>query len=157
MYGKFVYAIIGPIDVGIAWWVLGRLPIKRWVRLVSTLFLAFGTVLWYAAQLGTTWFQAHVLAVGLALLAIGLVIGADPDAIIDEDDLPEDVASPASGPPEARRAPRQADGAVRLVRGISGRQFLAGFLFGLACAARLTMIFAVPFFVLVGGGGAWVR
>jgi hypothetical protein len=141
--GQMVFAIIGAIDVGIAWWVLGRLPIRRSVRLATTIFFGFGTVLWYAAQIGTTWYEAHVVAVGLALLAVGIAIGADPDAARDEDDVPD----PSSG----ARPP------TGLGRAISGRQFLAGFLFGLACAARLTMIFAAPFFILVGGGGTWLR
>jgi len=141
--GQMIFAILGAIDVGIAWWVLGRLPIRRSVRIATTIFFGFGTVFWYAAQIGTTWYQAHVVAVGLALLAVGLAIGADPDAAVDEDDLPD-------RPSDAR----QPTGLSRL---ISGRQFLAGFLFGLACAARLTMIFAAPFFILVGGGGWWLR
>jgi hypothetical protein len=40
---------------------------------------------------------------------------------------------------------------------IDGRQFLAGLLFGLACTARLTVVFGAPFFVLVGSGGSWLR
>ena len=46
--GQLVFAILGAIDVGLAWWVLGRLPIRTWVRFAATLFLGFGTVLWYA-------------------------------------------------------------------------------------------------------------
>ena len=56
--GQAIFAIIGAIDVGIAWWVLGRLPVRRWVRLIGTVFFGFGTVLWYAAQIGTTWYPA---------------------------------------------------------------------------------------------------
>ncbi|HTG41088.1 MAG TPA: hypothetical protein VK697_05675 [Methylomirabilota bacterium] len=149
--GQAIFAIIGAIDVGIAWWVLGRLPIRRWARLSATIFFGFGTVLWYAAQIGTTWYQAHVLAVGLALLAVGLAIGADPDAAMDEDDLPDD------GPEPSRAHASSLSRVIELIRGVDGRQFLAGFLFGLACTARLTMIFAAPFFVLVGGGGTWLR
>ncbi len=37
------------------------------------------------------------------------------------------------------------------------RQFVAGLLFGLACTARLTVVFGAPFFVLVGSGGDWRR
>jgi hypothetical protein len=37
------------------------------------------------------------------------------------------------------------------------RQFMAGLLFGLACTARLTVVFAAPFFALVGSGGGWRR
>ena len=76
--GQQIFAILGALDVGLAWWVLGRLPVRTWVRVASTIFFAFGTVFWYAAQIGTTWYQAHVLAVGLALAAIGVAIGHDP-------------------------------------------------------------------------------
>ena len=153
--GQLIYAIIGAIDVGIAWWLLGRLPIRQSARLGATIFFGFGTVLWYAAQIGTTWYQAHVIAVGLALLAVGLAVGADPDAAIDEDDLPDDTG------PEPGVGARSRAGMLAAARGFAGgispRQFAAGFLFGLACTARLTMIFAAPFFVLVGGGGTWLR
>ena len=146
--GRQIFAIVGAIDVGIAWWMLGRLPIRRWVRVAATVFLAFGTVFWYAAQLGTPWYQAHVLAVGLALMSVGIAVGADRDAAIDEDDLPE----PEDG------APQHAEGwRATFMAGLDRRQFLAGFLFGLACTARLTVIFGAPFFVLVGGGGTWFR
>jgi hypothetical protein len=164
--GQLIFAIIGAIDVGIAWWVLGRLPIRRWVRLSATIFFGFGTVLWYAAQIGTTWYQAHVVAVGLALLAVGLAIGADPEAAtdefaeIDEDDLPEGQAGTdldLGSSPRLASDPGRLARTLGLVGGISGRQFVAGFLFGLACTARLTMIFAAPFFLFVGGGGSWLR
>jgi len=36
-------------------------------------------------------------------------------------------------------------------------QFLAGLMFGLACTARLTVVFGAPFLMLVGGGGSWLR
>ncbi len=147
--GQLVFAIVGGLDVGIAWWMLGRLPIRTWVRVAATVFLGFGTVFWYAAQIGTTWYQAHVLAVGLALAAIAVSIGADPDAAQSEDDLP-DLAVVV--------------GAGRSGRGVHSRemlpdrrQFIAGLLFGLACTSRLTILFAAPFFLLVGGGGSWRR
>ena len=41
------------------------------VRLATTVFFAFGTVFWYTAQIATTWYQAHIVAVGLTFLAIG--------------------------------------------------------------------------------------
>jgi hypothetical protein len=156
--GQFIFAIVGAIDVGIAWWVLGLLPIRRWVRVATTVFFAFGTVLWYSAQLGTTWYQAHVLAVGLALLSIGVALRADRNAAIDVDDEPDaDVGPAQSGGAPATRARRR----LRIPRltnlGIDRRQFLAGVLFGLACTSRLTILFAAPFFLLVGGGGTWLR
>ena len=159
--GQFIFAVVGAIDVGIAWWALGGLPIRRWVRLAATLFFAFGTVLWYSAQIGTTWYQAHVLAVGLALLAVGVALRADPQSAADEDDLPEPEPEPEPAAP-AEPAPPPGLGRVAsafrdLRSGIDGRQFLAGLLFGLACTARLTVLFAAPFFLLVGGGGTWLR
>ena len=58
--------------------MLGRLRVRPPVRLATTVFFAFGTVFWYAAQLATTWYQAHIVAVGLTLLAVGVALGADP-------------------------------------------------------------------------------
>jgi hypothetical protein len=138
---------LGALNVGLAWWALGRLAVSRRIRLATTVFFGFGTVAWYAAQLGTTWFFAHVCALTFALLAVGVALGADPAADAEVDDAPE----PA-----------------RLLRGglaalaqplalIDRRQFLAGLLFGIACTARLTVVFGAPFFMLVGGGGTWIR
>jgi hypothetical protein len=107
----------------------------------------FGTVAWYAAQLGTTWFFAHVCALTFALLALGVALGADPAADSEVDD-----------PPEPARLLR--DGLTALGRPLAlvdRRQFLAGLLFGIACTARLTVVFGAPFFMLVGGGGTWIR
>jgi hypothetical protein len=140
--GQLIFAIVGAIDVGLAWWVLGRLPVGTWVRIAAVIFFAFGTVFWYAAQIGTTWYQAHVLAVGLALAAIGVALGHDRDAARDEDDL------------EPPRPPSAGTGRWFVP---DRRQFLAGLLFGLACTSRLTMVFAAPFFVLAGSGGSWQR
>jgi hypothetical protein len=149
--GQLIFAILGALDVGIAWWMLGRLPIRTWVRVTATVFLGFGTVFWYAAQIGTTWYQAHVLAVGLALAAIGVAVGVDRDAAQREDDLDEldedpDSAGAVGGRPFDLRALLP-----------DRRQFIAGLLFGLASATRLTIVFAAPFFLLVGGGASWRR
>ncbi len=169
--GQLVFAILGALDVGIAWWMLGKLPIRTWVRIATTVFLGFGTVFWYAAQIGTTWYQAHVLAVGLALAAIGVALGGDRDAARSEDDLddaldgPDELRDPPAG--LAAATPPGAVGGVaiptpwpriRLAALVPDRrQFVAGFLFGLACTSRLTVAFAAPFFVLVGSGGSWQR
>ena len=138
---------LGAIDVGIAWWALGRLAVSRRIRLATTVFFAFGTVFWYAAQLGTTWFFAHVVAVTFALLAIGLALGGDRavDADVVRLPRPGDLVASATA---ALRDPG---------RLIDRRQLAAGLLFGLACTARLTVVFGAPFFLLVGGGGSWLR
>jgi len=136
---QLIAAILGALVVGIAFWVLGRLPIAPRVRIASTLFLGLGTVFWYTSELGTTWYLAHVVAVGCTLLAIGVALRGDPLAAAGEPD-PETTTG------SARR---------RLV--LDPGQVLAGFLFGLACTARLTVVFGLPFFVFVGGGGDRLR
>jgi hypothetical protein len=144
---RAVSVLVGALDVGLAWWALGRLPVSRRIRLATTIFFGFGTVIWYAAQLGTTWFFAHVVAVAFILLAVGLALEADPGS----DDEPEDLPS-AGGLVSAVVAQIR-----RPLSLIDRRQLLVGLLFGLACTARLPVVFAAPFFILVGGGGTWVR
>ena len=139
--GQLIATFLGAMDVALAFWVLGRLNLDRPVRLASTIFLGLGTVMWYAAELGSTWFLAHVVAVGLTLAAIGLVLEADPRAALGDEDAPlPETTAPG-----------------RWFRALDRRQLLAGFLFGLACTARLTVVFGAPFFILVGGGGSWRR
>ncbi|MEJ7747791.1 MAG: hypothetical protein WKF56_00715, partial [Candidatus Limnocylindrales bacterium] len=73
-----IFTVLAAVDVAICWWMLGRLPLRLRVRLTTTIFFAFGTVFWYTAQLATTWYQAHIVAIGLTMLAIGLSVGNDP-------------------------------------------------------------------------------
>ena len=141
--GQVVFVGLAAIDVGICWWMLGRLPIRFAVRIAATAFFAFGTVFWYTAQLNTTWYQAHVVAIGLAMLAVGFALGVDRESA--------EVAAPSASPRELLAVAGR-DGLE-----VDGRQFLIGLLFGLACTARLPVLFAAPFFVLVGSGGSWWR
>ena len=121
--------VIGALDVAVAFWLLGRLAVRAAVRNLLTVFVGAGTALWYAASLGSTWFFAHVVAVGLTLAAVGLALdGEEREA--------------ARGP-----APRSL---------LDGRQLAAGFLLGLAATSRLTVAFGFPFLLLVGAGG-WRR
>ena len=152
-----MFGILAAVDVGLCWWMLGKLPIRRVVRAAATAFFAFGTVFWYSAQLATTWYQAHILAVALLLLSVGVALGADRDAAIDEDDLPhpDDADVVAVGAGGAAGVLGRAGGLARI--GLDRRQVLAGLLFGLACTSRLTIVFGAPFFLLVGGGGSWRR
>jgi hypothetical protein len=149
---QLLATILGALDVGIAFWVLGRLSLRPRVRIASTLFLGLGTVLWYAAELGTTWYLAHVVAVGFTFLAIGVALNADPRAVAGDD--PSEPGVPVEG-----RVGQVGRGAIAAIRRVplDGRQVLAGFLFGLACTARLTVVFGAPFFVFVGGGGSALR
>jgi hypothetical protein len=141
-----IFTILAAVDVAICWWTLGQLAVRPAIRAIATVFLAFGTVFWYTAQVTTTWYQAHIVAVGLALLAVGIAVGADRAA---SDEAGEDAVRLRAVPP-----PR--DGLWALLW-VDRRQFVAGLLFGLACTARLSVVFGAPFFALVGSGGDWRR
>jgi hypothetical protein len=145
-----IFTFLAAIDVAVCWWLLGRLRIQPVARLATLIFFAFGTVFWYTAQLATTWYQAHIVAVGLAMLAVGLALGADPTAQDDEPGA-EGELGPDDDPARTLAAP-----AGHLLA-IDRRQFVIGLLFGLAATARLTILLAAPFFVLVGSGGSWWR
>jgi hypothetical protein len=141
-----IAGLFGAIDVALAWWVLGRLPVGTVTRAATTLFFGFGTVFFYAAELGTTWFLAHVVAIGFLLVALGIALGIDPRAADAEEQRPADERATGPGP-LARFGP---------LGHLDGRQFVAGILFGIACTARLPIAFGGIFFVLVGGGGGWL-
>ena len=79
----FLAVVLGALDVGLAFWLLGRLPVRPGLRAGLTVFVGAGTVLWYASSLGTTWFLAHVVAVGLTLAAVGVALDADEQARLD--------------------------------------------------------------------------
>ena len=131
---------------------------------------------WYAAGLGTTWFLAHVVALMPAFLAIGVALGGDRsfDAdTLDRDGTPEGRARGEAGrdldhdgqPPLVAAIGRELRSALGELRDgltnplwlVDRRQVLAGFLFGLACTARLTIVFGAPFFMFVGSGGSLAR
>jgi len=168
---RAVSVVLGAIDVGLCWWALGRLPVSRPVRLAVTIFFGFGTVFWYAAGLGTTWFLAHVVALAPLLVAVGLALGgdrafaADAEPGADADPGPEPGAADALAPPlratiaqALREAVAEVTTGLRAPLGlIDPRQFTVGLLFGLACTARLTIVFGAPFFMLVGSGGSLAR
>jgi hypothetical protein len=136
-----VGAFLSAIDVGLAWWMLGYLPVRLRSRVLATLFFAFGTVFWYAAQLGTTWYFAHIVAVGLTFLAVGVALQADPGGGTHGSEQPGKTLVTRPGATFT----------------IDRRQFLAGIALGLAATARLSMIFGAPFLFAVGGGGTWLR
>ncbi len=127
--GAAVAAVLGAINVVLCWTMLLHVTPRRSAALLATLFYAFGSVAWYAAMLGTTWFLAHVLASTFLFIAITLAVRADTAAV-------------------RIKAARHS----RTVR----RQFAAGLAFGLAVTTRLTTVMAAPFFVFVGGGRGWL-
>jgi hypothetical protein len=127
----FLSVLLGAVDVGLAYWLLGRLPVRAGLRAALTVFLGAGTALWYASSLGTTWYLAHVVAVAFALGAVAVALDADNrTAALD---------------PGARRP------------WLDWRQVAAGLLLGLAVTSRLTVVLGAVFFLFVGGGGSWKR
>ncbi len=72
-----VAAALGALNVALCWWVLLAVAPRRDAALLGALFYGFGTVAWYAAMLGTTWFLAHVVASTFLFVAIGLALRAD--------------------------------------------------------------------------------
>ena len=136
--------------VGAAWWMLGGLRLGRSVRLATTAIFAFGTAWWWAAAVGSTWYFAHLVAVDLALIAVGITLRHDPIAAgetpIEEDRRDVDRLD-AAGIAESLRARIRA-----IVWPLNRSQVLAGLFLGLAATARLPLVFAAPWFMLVGGG-----
>jgi hypothetical protein len=132
--GAMVAAGLGALNVGLCWAALLRVTRRRTVAALATVFYAFGTVAWYAAMLGTTWFLAHVVASAFLFLAIRAALGRranQPRLAAAEGEPP--------GPPGPHR---------RLhLRGVA-----AGILLGVAGTARLPVVLGAPFFFLVGRG-----
>ena len=83
-----VSKVVGAVNVGLMWLVLGKLKVDKKLRWLLTIFFGFGTGHWYAAVWGTTWWFAHVVGVMFLLVAlllffsnksplfIGLAVGA---------------------------------------------------------------------------------
>ncbi|MFI5261882.1 MAG: hypothetical protein ACHQZR_04950, partial [Candidatus Limnocylindrales bacterium] len=65
-------ACLGAINVALAWRLTSHVTADRLAALVATAFYGFGTVAWYAAMLGSTWFAAHVVASFFLFLGITL-------------------------------------------------------------------------------------
>ena len=135
---QLIFTVLAAVDVALCWWMIGRLGVSTVVRAGTTILFAFGTVFWYTAQNTTTWYQAHIVAVGLTMVAVGMALGADDDA---DERIDRANASNTSAMP---RRP-----------GLSS--FLSGLFIGLASTARLTVILATPFFLIVGPRIDWRR
>lgn len=145
---------LAAVGVGLAYWMLGRLPVRLSIRVMTTLVFAAGTAWWWAASVGSTWYLAHLVATDVALVAVGVALGADPRAVSEDTwDEADRVAEEAAA--EGRRVP---DGRRGRLLGelwpLDRSHILAGFLLGLAATARLPMVLAAPWFVFVGGGGS---
>jgi hypothetical protein len=136
--GAAVAAVLGALNVALCWTMLSSVSARRDAAFLGTLFYGFGTVAWYAAMLGSTWFLAHVVASTFLFLAITAAVRSDAGVGVRG---------------RAALAGASLGQAGRRLRG----QVLAGLLFGTAALARLTTVFGAPFFVFVGGGGSFLR
>ncbi len=133
---------LGALGIGLAWWMLGGLRSRMTVRALTTVVFATGTVWWWATAVGSTWYLAHLVAADIALVAVGVALRHDPEAATQR---PRDERPDTSG------------GILAAAWPLDRSQILVGFLLGLAVTARLPLIFAAPFFILVGGGGSPLR
>ncbi len=125
---QLITAVGAALVAGFGFRMLGELDIRRSTRLLTTIFFGLGTVLWYAAAVGSTWWTAHVVALPLVIAAVAIGIHREraPDA-----------------EPEGR-VRRLVDPAI----------VVAGLLIGIAAAARMPVILGLAYFVFVGGGTA---
>jgi hypothetical protein len=128
--------VLGALNVGLAWRMTTRLTESRTVALLATVFFGFGTVHWYAAMLGSTWFLAHVAATTFLLLAITMALDGERHE-------------------RARAVLERLGGSVSPRGWFQPLQFMAGFVFGLAALARLPVLLGAPFLVFVGAGGSY--
>jgi len=146
---------LAALGVALAWWMLGGLRLRPSVRATTTVIFATGTVWWWAAAVGSTWYLAHLVAVDLAFVAVGIALRNDATAAI-EDPWQEDDREV-----ERLEAEGRAGTLAGRIRGsawpLDRSQVLAGFVLGLAVTARLPVIFAAPFFIFTGGGGSRFR
>jgi hypothetical protein len=146
---------LGGLGVLLSWWMLGGIRLRTSVRALTTILFGTGTVWWWAAAVGSTWYLAHLVAVVVALVAVGIALRHDPRAP-DESPMDEDrreldlLEAAAPGHPGWRW---WLDQAWPLDRS----QVLAGFLLGVAVTARLPLVFAAPWLIFVGGGGSRLR
>lgn len=155
-------AVLGAINVGLAWRLTTRLTESRSAAFLATLFFAFGTVHWYAAIISTTWFLAHVVAVTFLMLGVTLALDAERREQLRRvvRIRAADASASAARNPIAETFEQKSLFVAwgrRLFGQIDGMQFMAGFVFGLAALSRLTIIFGAPFFLFVGGGGSYFR
>jgi hypothetical protein len=149
---------IAAVGVFAAWWMLGGLRVTLGVRALTTLVFATGTVWWWAAAVGSTWYLAHQVAVVFALLAVGVALRGDRRA--GDETLREEMDrtdAEAAGAAEARASHGQASGLLGAIWPLDRSQVLAGLLLGIAATARLPLVFAAPFLMLTGGGGSVAR
>ena len=130
--------LVGASTSDSAWWMLGRLGgLASWSSLATTILFAFGTVLLVQRPAGTTWYFAHIVAVGLLMLAVGAgAAGRSARRRDDEEPEVDDAADAVIGAGRSRRQPRAAARAID--RAPARRRASSS---GWRATARLTVVF----------------
>jgi hypothetical protein len=62
--------LLGATNVALISIAIGNLGVSRRMRVVMSLVFAFGTIVWFSAQVGTAWHLGHVVGMFFMLLAI---------------------------------------------------------------------------------------
>lgn len=148
---------LGAAGVAATWWMLGGLRISLATRVLVTILFATGTVWWWAATVGSTWYLAHLVAVLPAMLAVGVALRHDRAAVPDDEEPSHDDAASADGGAYAGDRPGSGRHRWPAILPLDRSQVLAGLLLGIAATARLPVVFAAPFLMFVGGGGTVLR
>ncbi len=73
---------LAAVNVALVALVLHRVGVRRPVRILLTLVYAFGTIVWYSAEIGSSWHFAHVVATLFLLLAIAGCLWDAPAPLI---------------------------------------------------------------------------
>jgi hypothetical protein len=157
---------LAAVGVGLAWWALGGLHLRTTVRAIATVIFATGTAWWWAAAVGSTWYLAHLVAVDAALIAVGIALRHDRGSFArggpdEEDERGEAADAHGVGVEGDEAEDDEPEGRVARLWAstwpLDRSQVLAGLLLGIAVTARLPLVLAAPWFVLVGGGETRLR
>jgi hypothetical protein len=71
-----INASLAAIDIGLAWWVAGRIGVDRLRdRFALVLLLGFSTPIWWVTTRGGVWHTGHLVATMLLLLLLAEVFG----------------------------------------------------------------------------------
>jgi hypothetical protein len=67
--------LLGAVNITLVWVLLSKLNFKTNIKLFLTILFGFGTVHWFATEIGTAWYLAHLTAVFFLLLSLLVFFG----------------------------------------------------------------------------------
>jgi len=65
-----IVKLLAAVNIALVWMLLSKLKFKTNVKLFLTILFGFGTVHYFAAEIGTAWYFAHLTAVFFLLLSL---------------------------------------------------------------------------------------